>query len=145
MQATKSLAHRTSSSTTISNPWMAAFSITATTLLEWERVMMSKCLWTYCACPRTYNALCSSAPSMKVLLFSSLKLLTTANKYLGEQRQQNFGMVQRAFIRVVDQDTQQEIVRFDLTEEVLPSSSHPPPFSLLYIFLSLSSFLFFPG
>lgn len=34
-----------------------------------------------------------------------------------EQRQQNFGMVQRAFIRVVDQDTQQEIVRFDLTEE----------------------------
>lgn len=32
-------------------------------------------------------------------------------------RQQNFGMVSRAFIRVVDDFTNQEICRFDLSEE----------------------------
>ena len=44
-------------------------------------------------------------------------LFTLLTWYAAEQRNQNFGMVQRAFIRICDQDTQQEIVRFDLTEE----------------------------
>lgn len=34
-----------------------------------------------------------------------------------ELRQQNFGMVSRAFIRVVDDLSNQEMCRFDLTEE----------------------------
>jgi len=37
--------------------------------------------------------------------------------YEAEQRGQNFGMIQRAYIRILDPDTQQEIVRYDLTEE----------------------------
>jgi len=45
------------------------------------------------------------------------RIVFVCSIYEADQRQQNFGMVQRAFIRVVDQDTQQEIVRFDLTEE----------------------------
>ncbi len=34
-----------------------------------------------------------------------------------EARKQNFGQVNNAFIRVVNQDTNQEIVRYDLTED----------------------------
>jgi len=37
--------------------------------------------------------------------------------YEADQRMQNFGMVQRAFIRLVDANSNQEVVRFDLTEE----------------------------
>jgi tellurium resistance protein TerD len=42
--------------------------------------------------------------------------------YEAEQRRQNFGMVQRAFIRIVDQDNNQEVVRYDLTEEACMAS-----------------------
>jgi len=45
------------------------------------------------------------------------KLVFTCSIYDAEQRQQNFGMVSRAFIRVVDDLTGQEICRYDLTEE----------------------------
>jgi len=45
------------------------------------------------------------------------RIVVVCSIYEAEQRQQNFGMVQRAFIRIVDQDTNQEIVRYDLTEE----------------------------
>jgi len=45
------------------------------------------------------------------------RILVVCSIYEAEQRQQNFGMVQRAFIRVVDQDSNIEIVRYDLTEE----------------------------
>jgi len=45
------------------------------------------------------------------------KLVFTCSIYEAEQRQQNFGMVSRAFIRVVDDLTNQEICRYDLTEE----------------------------
>ena len=34
-----------------------------------------------------------------------------------EQRQQNFGQVQNAFVRVVDAQNKQEVVRYDLTED----------------------------
>ena len=34
-----------------------------------------------------------------------------------EQRQQNFGQVSNAFVRVVDPQNQQEVVRYDLTED----------------------------
>jgi len=34
-----------------------------------------------------------------------------------EQRHQNFGMVQDAFVRIVNLDTNTEIVRFDLSED----------------------------
>lgn len=40
-----------------------------------------------------------------------------ANNVTAQQRNQNFGMVQRAYIRIVDANSNQEIVRYDLTEE----------------------------
>lgn len=45
------------------------------------------------------------------------KVVFTCSIYEAEMRQQNFGMVSRAFIRVVDDSTNQEICRFDLSEE----------------------------
>lgn len=45
------------------------------------------------------------------------KIVFTCSIYEAELRQQNFGMVSRAFIRVVDDFTNQEICRFDLSEE----------------------------
>jgi tellurium resistance protein TerD len=51
------------------------------------------------------------------------RVVVVCSIYEAEQRQQNFGMVQRAFIRVVDQDVNQEIVRYDLTEEACMSST----------------------
>lgn len=43
--------------------------------------------------------------------------------FKAEVRQQNFGMVSRAFIRVIDDLTNQEMCRFDLTEEASLLSS----------------------
>jgi len=45
------------------------------------------------------------------------KIVCVVSIYEAEARGQNFGMVNRAFIRVVNADNTQEIVRFDLTEE----------------------------
>lgn len=45
------------------------------------------------------------------------KVVFVVSIYEAEMRQQNFGMVSRAFIRVVDDLTNQEMCRFDLTEE----------------------------
>jgi len=45
------------------------------------------------------------------------KIVFVVSIYEAVQRNQNFGLVQRAFIRVVNGDDQVEIVRFDLTEE----------------------------
>jgi len=44
-------------------------------------------------------------------------IVFVASIYEAETRGQNFGMVQKAFIRVVDKDANQEIVRYDLSEE----------------------------
>jgi len=45
------------------------------------------------------------------------KIVVVCSIYEAEARGQNFGMVSRAFIRVVNADNSMEIVRFDLTEE----------------------------
>jgi len=45
------------------------------------------------------------------------KIVCVVSIYEAETRVQNFGMVSRAFIRVVNADNSMEIVRFDLTEE----------------------------
>jgi len=45
------------------------------------------------------------------------KIVVVVSIYEAEVRQQNFGMVSRAFIRVFNAETNQEIVRYDLTEE----------------------------
>ena len=42
------------------------------------------------------------------------KIDFTATIYEAEKRRQNFGMVQNAYIRVVNADTQQELLRYDL-------------------------------
>jgi tellurium resistance protein TerD len=46
-----------------------------------------------------------------------MKIVVVCSIYEAEARMQNFGMVSRAFIRVVNADNSMEIVRFDLTEE----------------------------
>jgi len=51
------------------------------------------------------------------------KIVFVVSIYQAEQRQQSFGMVQRAFIRVVNRDSNQEICRYDLTEEASTVSS----------------------
>lgn len=45
------------------------------------------------------------------------KVAITATIYEAMKRQQNYGQVSNAFIRLVDAETNQEIVRFDLSEE----------------------------
>eukprot|EP01111_Echinosteliopsis_oligospora_P001635 TRINITY_DN123_c0_g1_i1.p1 TRINITY_DN123_c0_g1~~TRINITY_DN123_c0_g1_i1.p1 ORF type:complete len:366 (+),score=140.72 TRINITY_DN123_c0_g1_i1:109-1206(+) len=45
------------------------------------------------------------------------RITFTVSIYDAEVRRQNFGMISRAFIRVIDSNTQQEICRFDLSEE----------------------------
>lgn len=49
--------------------------------------------------------------------FEIQKIVCVVSIYEAETRMQNFGMVSRAFIRVVNSDNTMEIVRFDLTEE----------------------------
>jgi tellurium resistance protein TerD len=46
------------------------------------------------------------------------KLSVTVSIYEAETRQQNFGMVSNAFIRIVNQLDNQEIARFDLSEDM---------------------------
>jgi tellurium resistance protein TerD len=45
------------------------------------------------------------------------KIVFVVSIYEADVRQQNFGMVSRAFIRVVNSENNQEITRYDLTEE----------------------------
>ena len=44
------------------------------------------------------------------------KLIFVVNIYKGMEREQHFGMIQNAFIRVVDSDSNEELCRFNLTE-----------------------------
>jgi tellurium resistance protein TerD len=46
------------------------------------------------------------------------KVTITVSIYEAEKRRQNFGMVNNAFIRVVNQEGDAEIARFDLTEDM---------------------------
>ena len=41
----------------------------------------------------------------------------TVTIYEAEKRLQNFGMVENAYVRLIDEDTCEELVRFDLTED----------------------------
>lgn len=41
----------------------------------------------------------------------------TVTVYEAEKRLQNFGMVENAYVRLIDEDTGEELVRFDLTED----------------------------
>jgi len=45
------------------------------------------------------------------------KLIFVVNVYKGMEREQHFGMIKRAFIRVVDTETNEELCRFNLTED----------------------------
>ncbi len=45
------------------------------------------------------------------------RLVIAVTIYDAEARRQNFGQVSNAFVRLVNRDTEQEIVRFDLSED----------------------------
>jgi tellurium resistance protein TerD len=45
------------------------------------------------------------------------KIVITVTIHEAQERQQNFGQVQNAFVRVVDAKTQKEVARYDLTED----------------------------
>lgn len=45
------------------------------------------------------------------------KIVMTVTIHEAEQRHQNFGQVQNAFVRVVDAQEKKEVVRYDLTED----------------------------
>ncbi|MEO5332855.1 MAG: TerD family protein [Magnetococcus sp. YQC-5] len=45
------------------------------------------------------------------------KVVFTITIHEAESRRQNFGQVRNAYIRIVNRDNNQEVVRFDLTEE----------------------------
>jgi tellurium resistance protein TerD len=46
-----------------------------------------------------------------------VKMAVVCTIYEAEQRGQNFGQISNAFIRIVNDDNNEEIVRFDLTED----------------------------
>ena len=45
------------------------------------------------------------------------KIVMTVTIHEAEQRQQNFGQVQNAFVRVVNSQNQEEVIRYDLSED----------------------------
>jgi tellurium resistance protein TerD len=45
------------------------------------------------------------------------KIVITVTIHEAQQRQQNFGQVQNAFVRVVNAQNKEEVVRYDLTED----------------------------
>lgn len=45
------------------------------------------------------------------------KVVITVTIHEAESRRQNFGQVQNAFVRIVNEKNQNEIVRFDLNED----------------------------
>ena len=47
------------------------------------------------------------------------KIAFTVTIYDAESRHQNFGQVSNAFIRLVDESTGQELIRYDLGEDSL--------------------------
>lgn len=54
---------------------------------------------------------------LSLLPSNILKIVFVVNIYQASQRNQHFGMVQNAFIRLVDMDSRSEICRFNLTED----------------------------
>ncbi|MBQ2954238.1 MAG: TerD family protein [Clostridia bacterium] len=45
------------------------------------------------------------------------RIVFVVNIYQAKQRNQHFGLIQNAFIRIVDADTKQELCRYNLTED----------------------------
>ena len=45
------------------------------------------------------------------------KILVTVTIHEAQQRRQNFGQVQNSFVRIVNAQTQQEAVRYDLVDD----------------------------
>ena len=46
-----------------------------------------------------------------------LHVVSSVSIYEAEARRQNFGQVSNAYIRIVDKDTNQELIRYDLGED----------------------------
>ncbi|TCO69703.1 TerD family protein [Marinisporobacter balticus] len=46
-----------------------------------------------------------------------MKIVFAITIYEGKERNQNFGMVENAFVRLVDQNTNKEFLRYDLSED----------------------------
>jgi tellurium resistance protein TerD len=55
--------------------------------------------------------------NLDALPFDVEKIAFTVTVHNAEDRQQNFGIVKEAYIRVTDQETGNELIRFDLTED----------------------------
>ena len=54
---------------------------------------------------------------LKAIPESVDKIAFTVTIYEAQERRQNFGQVSNAYIRIVDEDTNQEIIRYDLGED----------------------------
>ncbi len=52
-----------------------------------------------------------------------VKIVVTVTIHEAEKRQQNFGQVSNAFIRLLDVETKQELVRYDLVEDYSTETS----------------------
>ena len=55
--------------------------------------------------------------NLKAVPAEVAKMAITVTIHEAEQRKQNFGQVQNAFVRVVNCENEQEIIRYDLTED----------------------------
>ena len=55
--------------------------------------------------------------SLKKVPADVQKIVVTVTIHEAQQRSQNFGQVQNAFVRIVDAQTKQEAVRYDLVED----------------------------
>ena len=54
---------------------------------------------------------------LKAIPESFDKIAFTVTIYEAQERRQNFGQVSNAYIRIVDEDTNQELIRYDLGED----------------------------
>ena len=54
---------------------------------------------------------------LKAIPESVDKIAFTVTIYEAQERRQNFGQVSNAYIRIVDEDTNQELIRYDLGED----------------------------
>ena len=54
---------------------------------------------------------------LKAIQESVDKIAFTVTIYEAQERRQNFGQVSNAYIRIVDEDTNQELIRYDLGED----------------------------
>lgn len=55
--------------------------------------------------------------NLEALPFDVEKIAFSVSIHNAEERKQSFGLVKNAFIRIVNEDTQAELARFDLTED----------------------------